>query len=184
MPKLPQEQSAYRRRKANKLAKSRGYKSSHRNQNLLDWGIFITNIPSSYVTAEDLPRLYRLRWQVELLFKLYKSYGGIDRFYSKKPYRILCQIYAKLIVMAILHSLASCLWLQQGDKFSSMKAFYYLKCRSLEIFLALRIEAHNLGILLENIIAAWSRFCLKDVYRKKRLSTLKSLVTNITRNLT
>lgn len=38
--KLTQEQSAYRRRKANKLAKSRGYKSSPRNQNLLDWRVF------------------------------------------------------------------------------------------------------------------------------------------------
>jgi len=106
--KLTQEQAAYRRRKANKLAKSRGYTSSRRNQNLLDWAIFITNIPSSCVVAEDLSKLYRLRWHVELLSKLYKSYGGIDKFYSKNPYRVLCQIYAKIIAMAIFHSLANC----------------------------------------------------------------------------
>ena len=60
--KLTQEQAAYRRRKAHRLAKSRGYTSSRRNQNLLDWAIFITNIPSSSVAAEDLSKLYRLRW--------------------------------------------------------------------------------------------------------------------------
>ncbi len=145
--KLTQEQAAYRRRKANKLAKSRGYTSSRRNQHLLDWAIFITNIPSSYVAAEDLSKLYRLRWQVELLFKLYKSYGGIDKFY----------IYAKIIAMAVFHSLANCLCLQQGKEFSPMKAFDYLKLRSLEIFLALRADAHNLGVLLRNIMDAWSR---------------------------
>jgi hypothetical protein len=173
--KLTQEQAAYRRRKANKLAKSRGYTSSRRNQHLLDWAIFITNIPSSYVAAEDLSKLYRLRWQVELLFKLYKSYGGIDKFYSKKPYRVLCQIYAKIIAMAVFHSLANCLCLQQGKEFSPMKAFDYLKLRGLEIFLALRADAHNLGVLLRNIMDAWSRFCLKDRYRKKRPSTLNFL---------
>jgi len=173
--KLTQEQAAYRRRKANKLAKSRGYTSSRRNQHLLDWAIFITNIPSSYVAAEDLSKLYRLRWQVELLFKLYKSYGGIDKFYSKKPYRVLCQIYAKIIAMAMFHSLANCLCLQQGKEFSPMKAFDYLKLRGLEIFLALRADAHNLGVLLGNIMDSWSRFCLKDRYRKKRPSTLNFL---------
>ena len=39
--KLTKEQSEGRRRKANSLAKSRGYKSSQRNQHLLDWSIFI-----------------------------------------------------------------------------------------------------------------------------------------------
>lgn len=175
--KLTQEQSTYRRRKANKLAKSRGYKSSYQNQNLLDWAVFITNIPFSYVATEDLSKLYRLRWQVELLFKLYKSYGGIDRFYSKKPCRVLCQIYAKLIAMAIFHSLANCLYLQQGKEFSPMKAFDYLKLRGVEIFLTLRAGSRNLGILLKNIMDSWSRFCLKDRYRKKRLSTLNSLAT-------
>ena len=125
--KLTQEQAAYRRRKANRLAKSRGYTSSRRNQNLLDWAIFIINIPSSYVAVEDLSKLYRLRWQVELLFKLYKSYGGIDKFYSKKPYLVLCQIYAKIIAMAMFHSLANCLCLQQGKESSPMKAFDYLE---------------------------------------------------------
>lgn len=51
--KLTQEQAAYRRRKTKRLAKSRGYKSSQRHQNLLDWAIWITNIPPSDGVAED-----------------------------------------------------------------------------------------------------------------------------------
>jgi hypothetical protein len=175
--KRTQEQSAYRRRKANRLAKSRGYKSSHRNQKLLDWAIFITNIPSHYVSAEDLASLYRLRWQVELLFKLYKSYGGIDKFHSKKPYRVLCQMYAKLIAMSIFHSLANCLCLQREKEFSPMKAFDHFKIRGIEIFLALRTGVDNLRTLLQNIINSWKQFCLKDKHRKKRPSTLNSLAT-------
>ncbi len=175
--KLSQEQSAYRRRKANKLAKSRGYQSSSKNQQLLDWAIFITNIPSDYINAKDLALLYRLRWQVELLFKLYKSYGRIDKFNSKKTYRILCQIYAKLIAMSIFHSLANCLCLEEEKEFSPMKAFNHFKLRGIELFLALSIGAYDLRNLLKNIINSWARFCFKDKYRKKRHSTLNALIT-------
>jgi hypothetical protein len=55
--RLTQEQSAYRRRKANKLAKSRGYNSSEKNQKLIDWAIFITNIPTHFIAGEDLSKL-------------------------------------------------------------------------------------------------------------------------------
>jgi len=43
--KLTFEQSIARKNKALLLAKSRKYESSHRNQSLLNWSIFITNIP-------------------------------------------------------------------------------------------------------------------------------------------
>jgi hypothetical protein len=47
--------------------------------------------------------LIRVRWQVELLFKLWKSHGRIDEWRSEKPWRILCEIYMKLLGMLIHH---------------------------------------------------------------------------------
>ena len=47
--------------------------------------------------------MMRVRWQIELLFKLWKSEGHIDSWRSEKPWRILCEFYAKLIVMVIQH---------------------------------------------------------------------------------
>jgi hypothetical protein len=43
----------------------------------------------------------RARWQIELLFKLWKDQCHVDEWRSEKPWRILCEVYAKLIGMII-----------------------------------------------------------------------------------
>jgi IS4 transposase len=60
------------------LANIHKYKSSQRNQQLLQWSLFITNIPESKISAEHIWTIYRARWQIELLFKLYKRHIKIE----------------------------------------------------------------------------------------------------------
>ncbi len=84
--KLTEEQAMARRRKANRLARSHGYTSSQRNQKLLNWSIFITNVPKSKINAEQILVVYRIRWQIELLFKLYKSNIRLDKLRGKPYY--------------------------------------------------------------------------------------------------
>ena len=47
--------------------------------------------------------LARMRWQIELLFKLWKSHGHLDKSRSAKSWRILCECYTKLLIMLIQH---------------------------------------------------------------------------------
>ena len=42
-------------------------------------------------------------WQIELLFKLWKSQGRVDESRSSKPWRVLCEVYAKLLAMVVQH---------------------------------------------------------------------------------
>ena len=46
----------------------------------------------------------RIRWQVELMFKTLKSIAKIHVSRSQKPYRILSEVYAKLIAALIRHA--------------------------------------------------------------------------------
>lgn len=40
---------------------------------------------------------------MELVFKLWKSHGQVDASRSGKPYRILCEVYAKLLGLLVQH---------------------------------------------------------------------------------
>ena len=43
------------------------------------------------------------RWQIELLFKLWKQHALVDEWTGTKPWRILCEVYAKLLAMVVQH---------------------------------------------------------------------------------
>lgn len=70
---------------------------------LTHWTIYLTNVPSTMLTVPEVLVLGRYRWQIELLFKLWKSDLQIDTWRSKNPDRVLCELYAKLIGAVITH---------------------------------------------------------------------------------
>ena len=88
---------------------------------LLDWTILITNVPQARLSSDEVVVLARCRWQIELLWKLWKSLGKVDTWRSAKPSRILTEIYAKLVGCLITHwlTLLAC-W--QAPKRSMVKA--------------------------------------------------------------
>ncbi|MCA7010101.1 transposase, partial [Wolbachia endosymbiont of Tribolium confusum] len=145
-----------------------------RNQELLNWSIFITNVPEDKISAEQVLTIYRTRWQIELLFKLYKSHTRLDKL-KGKPYRVLCELYAKLCAILIFHGIVSCTKLEKNMELSLTKAFIELKRRIRELFLAPNNKINSLKAFLKKLTMTWSQFSLKDKYRKTRVSTLTSL---------
>lgn len=101
--RLPQEVAEKRRRNLHKEARHRGQAVSKDRLALADWNIFVTSVPVELLTVREALVLARVRWQIELLFKLWKSHGRIDEWRSRKSWRILCEVYAKLVAMIIQH---------------------------------------------------------------------------------
>jgi hypothetical protein len=101
--RAPKEVSEERRRKLREKAKARGQTPSERELTLCDWTILVTSAPSEMLSVEETFVLARLRWQIELIFKLWKSQLLLDEWRSKKRWRILCEIYAKLLAALLLH---------------------------------------------------------------------------------
>ena len=101
--RVPAEVSAARRRKLKAEARRRGKTVSQARLARADWTILVTNVPATLLTTADALILARARWQIELLFKLWKSHGHLTDSRSQKPWRRVCEIFAKLLALLIQH---------------------------------------------------------------------------------
>ena len=73
--RVPAEVLRKRRARLKKDAQRRGRPISSTQWAATEWVILATNIPPEMATSEEIGVLYRVRWQIELLFKLWKSQG-------------------------------------------------------------------------------------------------------------
>jgi hypothetical protein len=92
--RVPQEVADQRRKKAIENAKRKGRTPSKASLALMDWSIFVTNVPSKMLHMKQMINIYRVRWQIELVFKLWKSYCGLGRITGvrrERIFRVVCQ---------------------------------------------------------------------------------------------
>lgn len=101
--RVTEEVANERRRRIRADATRRGKTPSKRQLKLAEWTILVTSVPYKLLTLDEAFVLMRVRWQIELLFKLWKSHGKIDDWRTEKTCRILCEFYAKLLAMLIQH---------------------------------------------------------------------------------
>jgi hypothetical protein len=99
--RVPQEVADQRRRRIRKSARDKGHNPSAVALALAAWTILITNIPAEMVSLEEALIVVKVRWQIELLFKLWKSQGRVDRWRTEKAARIMCEVYAKLLALVL-----------------------------------------------------------------------------------
>ncbi|WP_134770020.1 transposase, partial [Bacillus cereus] len=59
--------------------KKKGIIYTERTKLLQGITVYMTNIPTEWVPKEKIYDLYSLRWQIELLFKIWKSWFQIHR---------------------------------------------------------------------------------------------------------
>jgi len=68
--------------------------------------MLVTNVSRSTLSARQVAEVYRLRWQVELMFKEWKSHANLHEFDSAKPALVEGLIWASLCAAALKRSLA------------------------------------------------------------------------------
>jgi hypothetical protein len=112
--RAPQQVADRRRQKAIKSAQCKGRTPSKAYLALMDWTIFITNVPSAMLAVVQVVLLYRVRWQIELVFKLWKSYCGLGCIAGLRKERVLTELYAKMIGIVLTHFLIAPLRMPEG----------------------------------------------------------------------
>lgn len=101
--RVPPDEAQKRRRQLHARARKKGQTVSQARLQLADWNYLITNVLLAMLTVPEAMSVAAVRWQVELLFKLWKSEGMLDKSRSHKPWRVLCEVYAKLLALLIQH---------------------------------------------------------------------------------
>jgi DDE family transposase len=86
-----------------RAAQERGQAVSAERLALANWTLLITNTPAELLATAEVLVVAHCRWQIELLFKLWKSQGHLAQSRSAKPWRQLCEIYAKLLGLLLQH---------------------------------------------------------------------------------
>jgi len=102
--RVPQEVADRRRQKAYEKAQKHGRVPSPEYLAWCDWTLLVTNCPAELLTWKEVVVLYRTRWQIELLFKLWKSHNHLA---ASRPtwtaVERMAVFWAKLIGVVVQH---------------------------------------------------------------------------------
>jgi hypothetical protein len=117
--RLPEEVANRRRQKLIAEARRKdGRVPSKERLAWCDWTILVTNVPADLLTPQEVAILYRARWQVELLFKRWKSLGLIAELRGATVVRQMVRLWSRLLAVMVQHwILLSCVW---GDPRTSL----------------------------------------------------------------
>ena len=131
--RLPDKKVEIRLRKEIEKARKKGYTLTDRAKSHIGLNVYITNVPQEKLPNTKVRFIYSLRWQIELVFKVWKSVGEIDKVKQMKVARFETMLYAKLIWIImnwkILWEVGKTLWKEQHILLSPIKLFRTLKNR-------------------------------------------------------
>lgn len=103
---LPDQVVNERLAKAKKEAKKKGRQLTDQYKSYASLNLYITNIKEETLPIDSVVKLYRIRWQIELRFKAWKSFCKLHKVKKMKKYRFECQLYAKLLFILLTWEMA------------------------------------------------------------------------------
>jgi hypothetical protein len=95
--------AALRRERLAEYERKQGRTASALQVALTRWSVAVTNASVEELSLKEALVLLRARWQMEILFKIWKSEVGLDDSRSGKPARVLCEVFVKLLIGLIEH---------------------------------------------------------------------------------
>ena len=173
------EQSTQRKRAALREAyRKRGGVPTQQALMLAGWLVLITNSPADKLPSHAMAYLYRTRWQIELIFKQCKSVLRLNVTESENPYRVQCEVWARLLCALALflwhsHSNAAC-WKQYQREISFAKLATYFQQQGHSLTRAL-IQR---GTILTDTLSRLWRHVLKGA-RKEHQRSRKTTWQNL-----
>jgi Transposase DDE domain len=103
--KVPQSVREQRLEKLQKTAKSQKWNLSELRIELCGYNLYVTNASQEQLPSSLIRLIYGIRWQIELIFKIWKSIFEIDQVKPMSIFRFECMLYGRLILILISNQL-------------------------------------------------------------------------------
>ncbi|QBP90877.1 IS4 family transposase [Bacillus mycoides] len=183
--RLTEEQQQKRLRDQAVREKKKGMTFSPRSKRLIGINVYMTNIPIDIVPMGQVHDWYSLRWQIEILFKTWKSFFQIHHCKKIKPERLECHLYGQLIAIllcsSIMFQMRQLLLMKKKRELSEYKAIYMIKDYFLLLFQTIQKDTQELSKVLLRLFNLLQQNGRKSHrYEKKTVFDILGVVYNCT----
>lgn len=180
LEKVPEQVANEKRRKLKTDKQNKRKAISNERLIFCDVNAFITNCTEEQLPNHLLRQCYSLRWQIEIMFKAWKSFFKIDKVRQMKIERFECFHYGCLMwIIASTHLLR---YFKQwhlkkyNEEISELKFFKLIASIKQEMKEIIKSNEQNISNFLDLLYAIIGRTCVKE-QKKNKLNPLKILTT-------
>jgi hypothetical protein len=161
--RLPEEQANRRRQKLRHESRHKyGKEPTAQRLAWCDWTILVTNVPIEKMTPEEAVVLYRARWQVELLFKRWKSQDLVALLRGSTAVRQMVGVWSRLLAALVQH------WLVIGSVWGDPTKSLSKVCEAIRDFVGRLAAGLDRLAELERVLADLCATLAKTCRRNKR----------------
>lgn len=158
--------------------KRNGGKPRQLNLDMCDWIVIVTNVPKTILPAQFIYPLYRLRWQIEIIFKQFKSILQLHKSDTANEHRLKCELWGRLIVALMVHHIHRIvnteLWNTEKRELSFDKLWKRFQERAFQMMELLAENTQKAITYLEGEIRRLWQSC-KKLTQNSRLTSLQNL---------
>lgn len=161
--RMPPEQANRRRQKLRQaFLRKYGREPTAERLAWCDWTILVTNLPEEKLTPAEAVVLYRARWQVELLFKRWKSQDLVALLNGATAVRQMVRVWSRLLAALLQH------WLLVAAAWGDPTKSWSKVCEAVRKFVGRITAALDQWWELERVLTDLCRAIEKTCRRNKR----------------
>jgi hypothetical protein len=134
MLKLPKKAADAKRQRLQQDARKKRRKVTQEQLDLCGTSMYATNLSRKEWAPRQVAAVYAIRWQIEIMFKAWKSILKVGRVCPMKPFRFLCLMYGQMVWVLLNCKLFSyfktVIWNEFQAELSELKGMKILATQS------------------------------------------------------